>query len=75
MLQHFISPYVRAGLQIEDTPDAEGWRRASLPIGSLYEATSDFLRLGAEIEVLEPPALRARMAEAARGLGRLYGSK
>jgi len=75
MLQHFISPYVRAGLQIEDTPDAEGWRQASLPIGSLYEATSDFLRLGAEVEVLEPPALRARMAEAAQGLGRLYGSE
>ncbi|MEI9987236.1 MAG: WYL domain-containing protein [Aliidongia sp.] len=69
MLRHFVSPYVRAGLRIEDTPDAAGWRQATLPIGSLYEATSDFLRLGAEIEVLEPPALRTRMAEAGCGDG------
>jgi hypothetical protein len=32
----------------------------------------DLLRLGAEIEVLDPPDLRDRMAEMAADLARLY---
>jgi predicted DNA-binding transcriptional regulator YafY len=75
MLEHVLSPYDRAGMRIEDTPDEAGWRKATLPIGSLYEATADLLRLGAEVEVLDPPALRARMAETVQAMGWLYGAK
>ena len=32
----------------------------------------DFLSLGADVEVLEPPALRARLAAAARATAALY---
>ncbi|HXP97979.1 MAG TPA: WYL domain-containing protein [Telmatospirillum sp.] len=69
-----ISPsFVRAGTEISDTADAEGWRTVTCPIGALPQAASEFLRFGAEAEVLEPPELRAKMAEITTGLRRLYG--
>jgi hypothetical protein len=36
-------------------------------------ACVDLLRLGAEVEVLGPPELRAGMAERAAGVNRIYG--
>ena len=50
-----------------------GWRRAEIPIESLVHAESELLRLGAEVEVLEPPALRQRLAATTRDMTRLYG--
>ncbi|HEY4249726.1 MAG TPA: YafY family protein [Roseomonas sp.] len=73
MLAAFSSPYVRAGTRVEPVADAAGWRLATLPIGSLREAVVDLLRLGAEAEVIDPPALRARMAAIAAGMIALYG--
>lgn len=72
MLAAFTSPYVRAGTRIEEAADADGWRIATLPIGTLWEAVVDCLRLGAEAEVLDPPELRAKMAEVAAGMTALY---
>lgn len=72
MLEAFMSPYVFAATQIEPTADSEGWRVATVPIGSIRYACVDLLRFGAEAEVLEPPELRARMAEIATGLATLY---
>ncbi|WP_028921077.1 helix-turn-helix transcriptional regulator [Pseudonocardia acaciae] len=53
-------------------PDEHGWVTATLPIESHRHAESAFLRLGAEIEVLTPPDLRARMAATARALAARY---
>ncbi|WP_262281769.1 YafY family protein [Micromonospora sp. MA102] len=53
-------------------PDAEGWVRAVVPIESLTHAHGDLLRLGAEVEVLSPAALRDRLAETATALAALY---
>ncbi|MGI5330122.1 helix-turn-helix transcriptional regulator [Actinomadura nitritigenes] len=53
-------------------PDDRGWRAAVLPVESLEVAASQLMRLGAEVEVLGPPALRERMAEAAARLAALY---
>jgi predicted DNA-binding transcriptional regulator YafY len=53
-------------------PGEDGWITAVVPIESLPHAQSEFLRLGAEIEVLEPAPLRAEMARTARGLAVLY---
>ncbi|MFI5801786.1 helix-turn-helix transcriptional regulator [Streptomyces sp. NPDC051561] len=50
-----------------------GWIRATLPIESLDHAHDTFLALGADIEVLAPPELRARLAETVRVLGKRYG--
>ena len=52
--------------------EAGGWIRAIVPIESVEQACREFLSLGADVEVLEPPALRARLAAAARATAALY---
>ncbi|MYW62663.1 WYL domain-containing protein [Streptomyces sp. SID8379] len=52
--------------------EPDGWTRAVLPVESQDRAHDDFLRLGADIEVLEPAALRDRIAATAAALARLY---
>jgi predicted DNA-binding transcriptional regulator YafY len=54
-------------------PDARGRVIAVVPIESLEHAQSEFLRLGAEVEVLEPRSLRDRIACHARAMAALYG--
>ncbi|MFF2042574.1 helix-turn-helix transcriptional regulator [Kitasatospora sp. NPDC058170] len=53
-------------------PDRDGWCRAVVPIESVDHAHTEFLKLGAELEVLEPADLRDRMAASARALAGLY---
>ncbi|WP_127500988.1 helix-turn-helix transcriptional regulator [Actinoplanes solisilvae] len=53
-------------------PDADGWVHARLPVESFDVAYTYMLRLGPEVEVLAPPALRERMAGAALRMGELY---
>lgn len=72
MLEAFTSPFVRAGARIEDDARPDGWRKAILPVGSIRQASLEMLRFGAEAEVLDPPELRATMAEIAREMGRIY---
>ena len=72
MLEPFTTPFVRDATRFEDEADADGWRVAILPVGSIAQACVDLLRFGREAEVLEPPELRARMAEIVGGMSRLY---
>ena len=72
MLESFTTPFVHAAARFDDEADADGWRVASLPVGSTAQACVDLLRFGADAEVLAPPELRARMAEIARAMGRIY---
>ncbi|MFJ1793400.1 helix-turn-helix transcriptional regulator [Kitasatospora griseola] len=53
-------------------PADDGWTQALVPIESVDHAHGEFLRLGADIEVLEPPALRTRLAATARTLAARY---
>ncbi|MEV0584669.1 YafY family protein [Nonomuraea sp. NPDC050310] len=62
-----------AALREASEPDAEGWRVLELPVESLTHARWVLLRLGARVEVLEPPEMRALMTEAAAELHKLYG--
>ncbi len=45
-------------------PDPRGWITVTLPVETLDVAYDQLLGLGPECEVIEPPALRARMAAA-----------
>jgi predicted DNA-binding transcriptional regulator YafY len=54
-------------------PQPDGWLLARLPIESEAHATQEFLRLGAEVEVLEPASLRQRLAQTVTRLAALYG--
>lgn len=74
MLEAFTSPYVRAAAQISSEVDADGWRVAVMPVGSIRQACVDFLRFGSEAEVLEPPELRAKMAGVVADMNVVYGS-
>jgi predicted DNA-binding transcriptional regulator YafY len=52
--------------------DGAGWVTATVPIESTTHAHGAFLQLGAEVEVLEPPELRERIAATAAALAALY---
>ncbi|MFC4947700.1 helix-turn-helix transcriptional regulator [Pseudonocardia sp. GCM10023141] len=54
--------------------DAAGRLTVALPIESIGNAAAQLLPFAAEVEVLEPPQLRAQLAAIARSLLRLYGS-
>lgn len=53
-------------------PDRDGWITAGLPIESLTHAETEMLKLGAQVEVLEPPALRERLTRTAADLAARY---
>ncbi|WP_327253421.1 helix-turn-helix transcriptional regulator [Streptomyces sp. NBC_01244] len=55
-------------------PGLPGWTRAVLPIESQDRAEAQFLELGAEAEVLAPPALRRRIGAAAAATAARYGT-
>jgi predicted DNA-binding transcriptional regulator YafY len=56
-------------------PDAAGWVTAVIPIESLTHAHGELLRLGADVEVLAPAALRERLAATAAELAVLYARR
>jgi predicted DNA-binding transcriptional regulator YafY len=51
-----------------------GWIQATVPIESPSQALADFLRLGADLEVLGPDELRAEAARACAAMAGLYGA-
>jgi predicted DNA-binding transcriptional regulator YafY len=58
---------VQQAAQASVEPEAAGsWSRVTIPIESIEQAAYDLLKLGGEAEVLQPVALRRRVAKAAR---------
>ena len=55
------------------SPDAEGWAELDIPIEEIGWAAREMIRIGPEVEVLEPPELRARLREMALRFVALYG--
>ncbi|MBG0563968.1 helix-turn-helix transcriptional regulator [Actinoplanes aureus] len=53
-------------------PDADGWTTITLPIESVRHAHAEFLRLGEDVEVLEPAELREMMRASVTAMARLY---
>jgi len=53
-------------------PDAGGWAELTIPIEEIGWATREMRRIGAELVVLDPPELRARIADEARKMAALY---
>ncbi|MEU8205779.1 YafY family protein [Streptosporangium sp. NPDC049046] len=75
MLRHTVGAEVaEAALAKADPPDEHGWVVLRLPIQSAKQAHWQLLSLGADIEVLEPPELRERMAATVADLAALYGT-
>ncbi|WP_210584934.1 YafY family protein [Streptomyces sp. GESEQ-35] len=66
-------PLARA-VTVNGRTDDDGWIQATVPIESVEHAHGEFLRLGTDIEVLEPPELRARIARTVAELAERYGN-
>ncbi|MEU9733441.1 YafY family protein [Streptomyces sp. NPDC048002] len=56
------------------TTEPDGWTRAVVPIESVGHAHGEFLRLGADVEVLQPAELRVMIAGTVRELAEKYGN-
>lgn len=63
---------VREARAAAGEPDRDGWVVTRLPVESLDVAYTYVLRFGPEAEVLDPPELRSRVAEAAARLFSVY---
>jgi predicted DNA-binding transcriptional regulator YafY len=73
LLRYVVEPLaVQEAEQAAGEPDPDGWVRTRLPVESPDVAYSAMLRLGPEVEVLDPPELRARIAAAADRTRALY---
>jgi predicted DNA-binding transcriptional regulator YafY len=73
LLRYVVEPLaVQEAEEAAGEPDQEGWVRTRLPVESPDVAYSYVLRLGPEVEVLDPPELRARIAAAAERMRELY---
>jgi predicted DNA-binding transcriptional regulator YafY len=59
----------------ESSPDERGWVTATVPIESLTHAESEFLKLGRDVEVVAPAALRDRIALAAHDVAAMYSEE
>jgi predicted DNA-binding transcriptional regulator YafY len=53
--------------------DESGWTTITVPIEEIGWATREMTKIGAEVEVLEPPELREAVAAVARKTAALYG--
>ena len=62
----------RATVANAEEPGADGWRRAVVPIESIRHATIEVLKLGKDVEVLEPAELREQLRDAASALKTMY---
>jgi predicted DNA-binding transcriptional regulator YafY len=62
----------RAALANAEPPGEDGWRRAVVPIESTRHAMLEVLKLGQDIEVLEPPELREQIRQAVTALTAMY---
>ncbi|MGW1625316.1 transcriptional regulator, partial [Streptomyces sp. NPDC002172] len=51
------------------------WTVARVPIESVDHAVAELLRLGTDIEVLDPPELRGRIARTIAELAERYGNR
>ncbi|MFJ1545069.1 helix-turn-helix transcriptional regulator [Streptomyces sp. NPDC088246] len=72
-LPHVWDAAMAAAAQRTATPpDAEGWSRVTIPVESVEHALPELLKLGAEAEVLAPPALRDHLTRTLDALTCLY---
>jgi predicted DNA-binding transcriptional regulator YafY len=72
-MRHLLSPAVTAAVATGGVAQDDGWTRAQVPIESAAQAIAEFLRLGADLEVLGPAELRDQAVSAVSAMAALYG--
>jgi predicted DNA-binding transcriptional regulator YafY len=71
-MRHLFSAAAVTAVEITGTADVDGWVRARVPTESADLALADFLRLGADVEILAPAELRERAARTTRAMAAVY---
>ncbi|GAA0262100.1 helix-turn-helix transcriptional regulator [Cryptosporangium japonicum] len=73
-LQHLLGgpAMVQAARENAEPADADGWIRTRIPVEHVRKAHGDFLAVGADVEVLGPPELRALIAHTVAALASVY---
>ena len=71
-MHHLLSAAAVTAVETAGITDADGCVRARVPIESPGHALADFLRLGADIEILEPAELREQAARTIRAMAAIY---
>ncbi|MEU9911186.1 YafY family protein [Streptomyces sp. NPDC051001] len=69
-----LAPGVTLARAVDVRADEGGGTVATVPIESVDHALGEFLRMGTDIEVLQPPELRERLARTAAELAETYGN-
>ncbi|WP_097259359.1 YafY family protein [Streptomyces sp. Ag109_G2-15] len=69
-----LAPGVTLPRAVDEGTGDDGWTLARVPIESVDHALGEFLRLGADIEVLQPPELRASITRTVAELAGMYGN-
>ncbi|MCX5330214.1 YafY family protein [Streptomyces sp. NBC_00140] len=69
-----LAPGVTLARAVDVRADEEGGTLATVPIESVEHAVGEFLRMGTDIEVLQPSELRERLARTAAELAEMYGN-
>ncbi|MEU5886924.1 YafY family protein [Streptomyces sp. NPDC047461] len=69
-----LAPGVTLARAADVRADEDGGTVATVPIESVDHALGEFLRMGTDIEVLQPPELRERLARTAAELTEMYGN-
>ena len=70
-----LGPYVtEAAAKTAGKPDRRGWVRCTLPIESIEYGVRELMRLGEDVDVIGPPALRAGMTARLDAMSKLYRS-
>ncbi|MFZ0162371.1 MAG: WYL domain-containing protein, partial [Trebonia sp.] len=71
-MRHLLSAAAVTAVETAGVADAGGWVCARVPIESADLALADFLRLGADIEILEPAELREQAARTIQAMAAIY---
>jgi predicted DNA-binding transcriptional regulator YafY len=75
-LLDLLGPYVEAAAaKTASKPDRRGWVRCTIPLESCGFGVRELMRLGVEVEVVSPAALRIQMAQVLRNTLKLYSSR
>ena len=74
-LLELLGPHAKEAAMKSARPQRGGWTRCTVPIESERHAAREFMRFGEEVEVLGPPALRARIAELSGAIARRHTSQ
>jgi WYL domain-containing protein len=67
-MRHLLSDAAVTAVETTGITGADGCVRACVPMESPGHALADFLRLGADIEILEPAELREQAASTIRAM-------